>query len=72
MLGFKLPENDVIQFPTGRWGFVGRVRADLAYVAKDGTPATEEQLDTAQRFGPRLAGVTTRTFDTREEALAVI
>ena len=68
----SLPQNVVIQFPSGQWGFVGKVRTDLAYVSKDGKPLTTKQIDNTQKFGPRLAGVKTRSFDTKKEALAAI
>ena len=64
-----IPNSNAIQYPSGRWGFVGRVSAALAYVQLDGSPATEEQLATAAQFGPRLAHITTRTFATKAEAL---
>jgi len=66
----QLPENMLTQFPSGRWGFTGNVRADLCYVQKDGSPATEIQLFNAAQFGPRLAGLKTRTFQSEAEALA--
>ena len=65
----KLPKNIVEQYPTGRWGFVGSVRADLAYVQRDGSPATDEQIEKCQQFGPRLARLTTRTWPNKEAAL---
>ena len=65
----KLRENIVEQYPTGRWGFVGSVRADLAYIQRDGSPATEEQLKKCLQFGPRLARLKTRTWPTEEAAL---
>lgn len=68
----SLPENIPLQFPSGRWGFVGSIRADLAYVQADGTPATETQLETARKFGPRLAHLKTRSFVTKAEALAAL
>lgn len=68
----SLPENIPLQFPSGRWGFVGRVRGDLAYVQVDGTTATETQLETARRCGPRLARLKTRSFATKAEALAAL
>ena len=67
----KLPTNSLIQYPSGRWGFVGRVDAELAYVdAATGGPATPEQMKDARQFGPRLARVKERAWDTAEEALA--
>lgn len=65
----RIKKNVVIQYPSGRWGFAGSVSAELTYVQLDGSPATQEQLATAARFGPRLARVTTRAFTTKAEAL---
>ena len=62
---------NIIDTPSGRFVFVGRgIPGHLAYVANDGSAATDEQLAKARQFGPRLAGVKTRSFDTREEAEA--
>ena len=58
-----------MQYPTGRWGFVGCVSCSLAYVQLDGSPATEKQLETARGFGPRLAHVKTRCLATKADAL---
>lgn len=66
----KLPSNSVMQYPSGRWGFVGSVDSRLAYVRKDGSEATEDDLSSARIAGPNVAGLKTRTFDTKEAALA--
>lgn len=54
----------VIQFPSGRYGYVGSVPADIYFV--DG--ATEKQIRDARQFGERF-GPKRRTFATREEAV---
>lgn len=61
---------NVIQNPTGTWSFVGRVPAHLALVMKDGSPVTAEAAKIASSFGPALAKVRTRSWPTKEEALA--
>ena len=66
----QLPENVLIEFKPGVWGFGGNVRADLAYVQKDGSPATEKQIANARHVGPRIAGLKTRVFASEAEALA--
>ncbi len=58
----------ITETPKGTFTFVGSVPNELAVVAKDGSPATPEQLRNAKQFGPRLAGVKDRSFKTREEA----
>ncbi len=68
----SLPQNSLMQYPTGCWGFVGSVRADLCYVQLDGSPATDAQLDKARGFGPRLARLKTRSFATKADALAAL
>ena len=64
-----LPQS-LIQFPSGRWGFVGRVDARLAYTAKDGSPADPAEIVKAKNFGPALANVKTCSWATAEEAIA--
>jgi len=64
----QLPDNVLQRYPTGRWGFAGRVRADLCYERKDGRPLTEADIDNGRSFGPRLAGLKRRTWPTREAA----
>lgn len=62
----------IMRFPTGRWGIVGDVPASLAFVALDGTPATREQIECARQFGPRLAGVKERSWESREAVLSAL
>jgi len=63
----------VIRYPSGRYGFVGRVPAVLAY------EGSEEDMETAAHYGPgiarRIASRNGREFRalswaTREDALA--
>lgn len=54
----------IIQNPSGTYGFVGHVPAELYYV--DG--ATEEQIEKARSFGGRF-GPKRRNFETYEAAL---
>lgn len=65
----KLPANVVNQFPSGRWGFVGRVNAELAYVTNDGQAPSQKQIENAQRFGPGIAGLRPRTWASKSDAL---
>ena len=66
----ELPENALIQFPSGRWGFAGKVDARLSYVRTDGAPLTAEDFEIIRGFGPALAKVKALAWDTKEEALA--
>lgn len=59
-----------IQNPNGSWCFVGAVPAALAFTNKDGGAPTERQLQTASHCGPGFAKLKTRTWTTREAALA--
>jgi hypothetical protein len=68
----RLPDNDLMKFHTGCWGFVGRVDVRLAYCRINGGSATDAQLELARRFGPRMAGLKSRSFATRREALAAL
>jgi hypothetical protein len=56
----------VIQYPTKRWGFVGRVPTDLAY---EGSP---EDISIGLQHGFRLvkSRVKSLSWETKEEALA--
>lgn len=67
----ELPSHALIE-SNGRWRFVGRVNIEMAYCRKDGQPATVEDYANACRFGPRLAGMTTRTWDSEEAARAAL
>ena len=63
----------VTQYPSGRWGFVGRVPAELAYQHADGSIPTEsEQRDIAQSSLPAMTckayGIKTRVFETEQQA----
>lgn len=60
----------LIQFPSGRWGYVGKVPAALSFVRKDGSEASAAELMTACEFGPDLAGVKTRSWATEADAIA--
>ena len=40
----------LIKYPSGRWGFVGRVPSDLAFIYED-----KSDLDAALHSGPRIA-----------------
>lgn len=53
MLG-SLPRNLITQFPSGRWGFVGSVNAQLIYQRKDGQPLTDKDCQDIASFGPGL------------------
>lgn len=63
-------EPSILRNPAGTFHFVGSgIPGELAYVSADGSPATETQLSNAAKFGPKLAGVKTRTFPTRAAAV---
>lgn len=67
-----LPANQIIRFPSGRYGFVGRVDARLAYVTADGGVPTDAQMAAARHCGPGIAGLKTRSYATEEEARAAL
>lgn len=53
----------VIEFPTGRFGYVGRVPIEIGYV--DPTPEKLAAMRFGGRFGPKV-----RTFPTHAAACA--
>ena len=68
--GFGL---NVIQWPSGRFGFFGRVPAQLAYVKADGSEVPDAELrEVSQSSFPAMTckryGIKTRGFDTEEQA----
>jgi hypothetical protein len=68
----RLPSNQIIRYPSGRYGFVGSVDARLAYETLSGEEPTEAQMDAARRVGPRLAGLRSRSWATEEAALGAL
>lgn len=63
------PINQVFQYPSGKWGFVGRVDARLIYKNKDGTALTNDQASKlANSSNPgMLARV--KVYETKELAI---
>ena len=63
----------VNQYPSGRWGFVGKVPADLAYVANKAEYVAIAQLSgpgIARKIAAREGGsFETRTWSTQSEAV---
>ena len=57
----KIEKAFVIQYPSKKWGFVGHVPVDLAFV-----DATDEQLKN-MRFGEQF-GPKKRSFETEKDA----
>ena len=66
----NLPQNVVIECPNGRYSFAGSVSAELRFITRDGGTPTAEQIENARSFGPNVAGLRSRTWDTREGAIA--
>ena len=63
----------VMQFPTGRWGFVGAVPAALAWQRKDGAPMTAADWHTVKHCSaPAMFGYKAVTFDTEAAARAAL
>lgn len=60
----------LIETPTHRWIWVGRVPLPLAVCRPDGSDATPEELDRANHVGVRIAGMRERSYATRAEAEA--
>ena len=63
----------VVETPTGRFALVGNVPAELVlYHHVTGRPATPKQIAACRQVGPRIAGLKTRTWDSREAAQAAL
>lgn len=62
----------IIQYPTGKFGFIGSVPASLSYARIDGMPLTEDDVKKIKQFGPGLFRKTIKSvaFDTLAEAEA--
>jgi hypothetical protein len=64
---------NVIRYPSGKYGFVGRVPADLAYVKTDGAiPSEDECREVAQASFRAMVckrlGIKTRVFESEQAA----
>lgn len=64
-----MTKNNLLQFPSGTWGFVGSVYQHLMFVKKDNSEITQDDLKNAGHFGPAVAGVKQRSWPTPLEAL---
>ena len=65
--------STLMQFPTGRWGFVGRVPAVLAWARKDSTPMTDTDWHTVTYcMMPGSFGYRQPTWATESEANAAL
>lgn len=65
---------EVIKYPSGKFGFVGRVPTDIAWQMPDGSSVPEEIAADIMRacirsYAMKAHGVTTRVFSTREDAV---
>lgn len=69
---FNFTEPVINQYPTGKWGFVGRVPVVLGYKRKDNRPLTQGDVDACVQCGPGLAGLDPVVFDTKEQAQAAL
>ena len=65
-----LPKNQIIQYPSGRWGFVGSVNIALLYRRIDGAPLTEEDMKDIQQVGVGFlkSRIKSISFATKEDA----
>lgn len=64
---------NVIKYPSGKYGFVGRVPTDLAYIKQDGsTPTEDECKEIARSSFPAMVCkrlcIKTRVFETEQAA----
>lgn len=69
----KISNCHVMQFPSKRWGFVGKVPAALAWQRRDGAPMTDSDWHTvAYCMAPGSFGYGPVTFATESEAIAAL
>jgi len=59
----------LLRYPTGRWGFAGRVPLPLAYEHRDGSPATDAEIRDDLRLPGNVRKLRSVAFETREEAV---
>jgi hypothetical protein len=64
---------NVMRYPSGKYGFVGRVPSDLAYIKEDGTTPTEDECKEVAQASFRAMvckrlGIKTRVFETEQAA----
>jgi hypothetical protein len=50
----KIRDAYLTKYPSGRFGFAGRVPAQLMYKRNDGVPISDEDIEKIKRFGPGL------------------
>lgn len=64
---------NIIKYPSGKFGFVGHVPVELAYMHSDGSEPTEtEYLVISRSSNPAIAcklyGIKTRVFESEQDA----
>jgi hypothetical protein len=63
----------IMQYPTGKWGFVGRVPRALAWRRLDGAPMTDADWHTVKYcMAPGSFGYGAVAFPTEAEAIAAL
>lgn len=67
----KIHSCHVIQYPSGRFGFAGKVPAILAWMRKDGKPMSAQDWKDVAHAGP-LNVYKMPSFDTKEMAEAIL
>lgn len=66
----RFEKNSLIQYPSGRWGFVGTVNWQLTVVRKDGSLPTLEEAVEDNCLPGSFRKLKTRSWETWEAALA--
>jgi len=67
----KLPPHVLIEYSTGKWGFVGSVHPDLSYRMTDGSSVPAELRQKIASFGRGLFKnqVVSCAWDSRQDAI---
>ncbi len=59
----------VIQYPSGKWGFVGSVPAELSYVTKQGGSISAANIEKQLRLPANKRIIKSRAWLTKEAAV---
>lgn len=63
------PKNHVFQYPSGKWGFVGRVDCRLTWQNKDGTPLTAADATRLVRLSNPGMAYKVKVYNSRQDAI---
>ncbi len=59
----------LIQYPSGRWGFVGTIDYRLGWIRKDGSMPTAAEVETDLMLPASYRRLKSRSFETQDEGI---